>query len=111
MPIVIVFLTGVHQWPIQPKWYQNSTLETIFTLGTYEHNSMAQDEFAKFIEDAIRTAFYLATYTNYFGIQYDRKKMCDADIAAELAGNENFLFIAKLYYKILQIHFPNCEWV
>lgn len=94
-----VILTETPEWQESNHWIQNQSLETLFSLRINE-----QDVPVQVLKDrvmyAVRAVLLLAVHTNIFGIQYNREKMNDKEIALALAENPDSKFVGILLVQL-----------
>lgn len=88
------------EWQGSNRWIQNQSLETIFSSRVNE-----KDVPVEVLKDrlmyAVRAVLLLAVNTKIFGIQYNREKMNDKEIALALTENTDSKLVGKL---MVQLH-------
>lgn len=85
---------------MQEEWYKTETLESVLANVCIQHISAGL--FQNLAATTIRILFYLATTTDFFGIEY-KPCMSDKDIILAMSKSENVQFVGGLFIKLLTV--------
>lgn len=95
----MLFLSEPPDWIInegldQPESY---SFDSILSLASLNGNADRHD-FVHGAEMALIIVFLLATCTDFFGLQYDKEKICNNDLKTfqEISKNNDIQFFGKL---------------